>query len=144
MVSSCQKVLAKFEHFNDITAQCLEMGRETLQDTADQHAVLWDSHLRRISAELKGQPPQGGTPRSIGSTKAEVEKFEMLPAADEDEEEKMVIEVSITVQIAKRRLSALVQVPKSGEQELFDLFCYSRKLQEKLSLSLQEVCVSVF
>jgi len=41
MVSSCQKVLDKFEHFNNITAMCLDMGRETLQDTADQHAVLW-------------------------------------------------------------------------------------------------------
>jgi len=126
MVSSCQKVLDKFEHFNNITAMCLDMGRETLQDTADQHAVLWDSHLRRISAELKGQPPQGGTPDPPGtpSTKAVVEKFEMLP--DEDGEERMVIEV-----------------PKSGEQELFDLFCYSRKLQEKLSMSLQEVACHV-
>ena len=106
MVSSCQKVLDKFEHFNNITAMCLDMGRETLQDTADQHAVLWDSHLRRISAELKGQPPQGGAPDPPGtpSTKAVVEKFEMLP--DEDGEERMVIEVSNTAQITKRRLSA--------------------------------------
>jgi len=123
VVSSCKRVLECFEDFNDVTALCLELGKHELQETCNSHADLWQTHLQRQMHELDGQQKQAMMRQpSVGNKPATtLEKYEVL---------------AVTGQV-------ISEVRKPGEQELFDLFTYSTKLQDNLSSKLSQVAAHV-